>query len=338
MLYQLVKTYIKTGLFLFYKEIKETGRENIPSKGPILFLPNHQNGMMDPLILATANKSMYFLARASAFKNKLAAKILTKLHLVKIYRKRDGVDSKKLNESIFDQCLELLNKDKNMLIFPEGSHDIIRKVRTLRAGFTRIAFDFLAANPTKDIMLIPIGLNYDNTFDYAKSIHVIYGKPISARSFYNAKDIEKSKNELIEFVHQKIVSQTVYIDDEKNYETIISNINGAEFLDPKSTNDNIKKGHYLTKETLVDKKKRKNIFYYLMALNSIFPMLFWKWLKPKVKMKEFTSTAKYSLGLTIFPVFYFLQTLLIGSLFGSSIAFLYVILCFVLIILSTKTR
>ena len=75
-LYRIVKLYVKTGLFLFYKKITITGEKNIPKNKAILFVANHQNAMMDPLIVATAtNKTMYFLARASAFKNKIAAKL-----------------------------------------------------------------------------------------------------------------------------------------------------------------------------------------------------------------------------------------------------------------------
>ena len=113
-LYRLIKAYIKFAIFLFYKEVKISGKENIPKKGPILFVANHQNAMMDPLIVATATKhTMYFLARASAFKNKIASKLLRAIHAIAIYRVRDGVNSKALNEAVFAECLSLFNKGEN---------------------------------------------------------------------------------------------------------------------------------------------------------------------------------------------------------------------------------
>jgi len=336
MLYKIIKLYIKTGLFLFYKKIKVTGKKNVPTKGPILFVANHQNAMMDPLLIATSNKSMYFLARASAFKNKLAAKILTNLHLVKIYRRRDGVDSKKLNEAVFDHCLELLNEGKNMLIFPEGSHHIMRKVRSLRTGFIRIAFDYLEANKEKDLLIIPIGLNYDNTLNYGKTIHMNYGKPISTRQFFNPTNLEKSKDGLIHEVHKILSELSVNINDEENYQSIISSLEESEFLTPNITNKKLM--NFIPKATSVKKKKSKNIFYYLMMLNSFIPFMIWNWLKPKVEAIEFRSTAKYSLGLTVFPVFYTIQTLIINHYFGNTVALVYVAICFLLVIFSTKTR
>ncbi len=339
LLYHLVKTYIKTGLFLFYKKTTVLGKENIPEKGPILFVANHQNAMMDPLVVATSTKkTMYFLARASAFKNKIAAKLLTAIHAIAIYRVRDGVNSKELNEAVFSHCNDLLNQHKNILIFPEGSHHIVRKVRSLRAGFTRITFDFLNENKEANLVIIPIGLNYSNTINYAKSLTIIYGKPIYTRQFYNETNLEKSTDNLIKEVHQKLSALTVHIEDSENYNTILNHLNETELLTPQQTNEKIKKINFT--ENLKKKKatKIKNVFYYIMVLNSIFPFLIWKWLQPKIDAIEFVSTAKYALGLTIFPLFYFIQTILIYIFFGGTFAMLYILLCFLLIILSTKTR
>ncbi len=340
LLYTVVKAYIKTAIFLFYKRVIITGKENIPKEGPILFVANHQNAMMDPLIVATAtNTTMYFMARASAFKNKIAAKLLRAIHAIAIYRVRDGVDSKALNEAVFDECLSLFNQKKNILIFPEGSHSVKRQVRSLRAGFTRMTLDYLLANPNKDLLIVPIGLNFDNTVHYAKSLNIVFGKPIKARQFFDKGDLNKSKDRLINEVHHQLTKITVHINND-NYEEQLNTLTEEDFLFPKTTNDKLKNQNLKTKNQRpkLNTQKPKNIFYYLMMFNSIFPMLFWKWLEPKIKEKEFISTAKFSLGITIFPLFYFLQTLLMYQFFGGFYALCYIILCFVLVILSTKTR
>ncbi|HIP26786.1 MAG TPA: hypothetical protein EYG80_03925 [Flavobacteriaceae bacterium] len=336
-LYRIVKLYVKTGLFLFYKKITITGKENIPKNKAILFVANHQNAMMDPLIVATAtNKTMYFLARASAFKNKIAAKLLNAIHAIAIYRVRDGVDSKALNEVVFDRCLDLFNQNKSILIFPEGSHDIKRQVRSLRAGFTRMTIDYLLANKDKDLLIIPVGLNYSNTINYAKSVHVIFGKPIHARQFFNKEKLNLSRANLINEVHYKLKKNTVHIDDD-NYESKYNSLNEKDFLEPKATNIKLKTINFKTKSYKLANQK-KNFFYYLMLVNSIFPFVIWKWLKPKIASVEFISTTKFSLGLTVFPIFYTLQSLLVFQFFGSTFALIYLLLCFILVFLSTKTR
>ncbi len=329
LLYKIVKFYVKTGLFLFYKNIIISGKENIPKNGPILFVANHQNAMMDPLLVATStHKVMYFLARASAFKNKIAAKLLNAIHAIAIYRVRDKVDSKKLNEAVFNQCLDLFNQEKNILIFPEGSHSTKRQIRSLRAGFTRMTIDYLTNNPKKDLIIIPVGLNFTNTQNYAESVHIKYGKPIFSRTFFNANNQNKTKGNLINEVKKQLKKVTIHIDDE-NYEEEINQFNNKDFL-------------FIDKTTQHPKFKIKhskfNLFYSLMKLNSIFPFLIWYWLKPKIKEKEFLSTAKFSLGLSAFPIFYIIQSLIIFNFFDGIFALTYLIISFILVFLSTKTR
>lgn len=329
LLYKIVKFYVKTGLFLFYKNILISGEENIPKNKPILFVANHQNAMMDPLLVATSTpKVMYFLARASAFKNKIAAKLLNAIHAIAIYRVRDKVDSKKLNEAVFKQCLNLFNEKQNILIFPEGSHSAKRQIRSLRAGFTRMTIDYLLNNPKKDLIIIPVGLNYTDTQNYAESVHIKYGKPIFSRTFFNEDDLNKTKGNLINEVKKQLKKVTIHIDDE-NYEEDIKQFNKQDFL-------------FIDKASQYSKLKIKHskfsIFYTLMKLNSIFPFFIWHWLKPKIKEKEFLSTAKFSLGLTAFPLFYFLQSLVVLKLFGGIFALTYLIISFILVFLSTKTR
>lgn len=339
MLYHLVLYYVKIGLHLFYKKIEIIGLENIPENAAVLFVANHQNAMMDPILVGTHNsRVLYFLARASAFKNKIAGKLLNQLNAMAIYRVRDGVDSKKLNEVVFDKCNKLLNKNKSMLIFPEGSHNILRKVRSLRGGFTRITFDYLDKNPTKEFYIIPIGLNYNNTLNYAKTVKIIYGKPILASAFYNNKNSEESKTKIIEETHQKLKELIVNIDDEENYESIIATLSEDEFLTPIKTNKKLLTKTNTQKPSSETLKKTKNIFYYLLILNTLFPFMIWKWLKPKIKSIEFISTAKFSLGLTLFPLTYFVQTLIVNRFLGINYALIYVFSCFLIVFLSTKTR
>ncbi len=339
-LYLIVRFYVRTGLHLFYKKIHVKGLDNIPKNGAVLFVANHQNAMMDPILIGTENpRTLYFLARASAFKNKIGAKLLNAINAIAIYRVRDGVNSKKLNEVVFDKCSKLLDKNKSILIFPEGSHSELRKIRSLRAGFTRITFDYLNKNPNKEFHIIPIGMNYSNTKDYAREVAIVYGKPILASQFYDKNDVKKSIGLIINEVTKSLKEVTVHINNEESYNEILNSISEKEFLTPEITNLKIQ-NIVLKKDSKVKnlKKKSKNLFYYLLILNSIFPFLIWRWLQPKVKQKEFISTAKFSLGLTVFPLTYFIQTLLVNQFFGNLYALVYVVFCFVIVLLSTKTR
>src|SRR6056297_4084938 len=104
--------------------------DNIPKDDVIIFAPNHQNALMDALaILATVKTEPVFLARADIFKKKSIAKILTFLKILPIYRIRDGKESLKNNEEIFQKTIDVLKNKNGLVILPEGNHAGIRKLR-----------------------------------------------------------------------------------------------------------------------------------------------------------------------------------------------------------------
>ncbi len=334
-LYKLIHSYVKIGLHLFYKNIKISGLENIPKNKPVLFVANHQNAMMDPILIATHNsRILYFLARASAFKNKIAAKLLNAIHAIAIYRVRDGVNSKKMNLTVFKKCIDLLSNNKCILIFPEGSHSIKRQIRSLRSGFTTIAFNFLEQNPNKELYIIPIGLNFTDTISYAEKVHIIYGKPILANTYFNVGNRRESIGNLIKKVSNSLKKITVHVTDTEKEKRITK----IEYLQPKITNKKLKEGVYDVSEAISKNKKKYNICYYLLQLNSIIPFAVWYFIKPKIKQKEFISTAKFSIGLTVFPLTYILQTSLIFYIFGMVISLIYLFFTIGLVYITTKTN
>ncbi len=334
-LYKLVHSYVKIGLHLFYRKIEVNGLENIPKNEPILFVANHQNAMMDPILIATHNsRILYFLARASAFKNKIAAKLLNAIHAIAIYRVRDGVNSKKLNIAVFKKCTDLLSNNECILIFPEGSHSIKRQIRSLQSGFTTIAFDFLEQNTNKKLYIIPIGLNFTDTISYAEKVHIIYGKPILANVYFDVSNRRESIGNLIKKVSDSLKKITVHVADTEKENRITK----IEYLQPKITNKKLKEGVYDVSEEIPKKRKKHTISYYLLQLNSTLPFAVWYFIKPKIKQKEFISTAKFSIGLTVFPLTYFLQTGLILYFFGVTISLIYFFFTIGLVYVTTKTN
>jgi len=122
--FTIVSSFIKLGLFFYTKKITVLGKENIPSKGAVLFAVNHPNGLVDPLYVTTTNhRKNHFLVRAASFKNPIIKKILESLNLLPIYRIRDGIKQLSNNQEIFEKCFKILHKKETLMIFPEGSHD-----------------------------------------------------------------------------------------------------------------------------------------------------------------------------------------------------------------------
>ena len=57
-----------------------------------------------------------------------------------VYRIQDGVDSLKNNETIFQQCVRILSSKNTLILLPEGNHSGYWRLRPLKKGLARIAF------------------------------------------------------------------------------------------------------------------------------------------------------------------------------------------------------
>jgi len=347
--YHIIKFYIRTGLFFFFKKINVFGTNNIPKKGAVLFVSNHKNALIDPILIATTTtRNIHFLTRASAFKLKLVKWLLSTVNMLPIYRLRDGKETLAKNNEIFNKCYSLLGKKRSLLIFPEGTHDIKRWVRPLSKGFTRITFGALENNPGLDLKIVPIGLNYNNADKFAESVTIIYGDPIHVNPYWNKDDMNTSTAALKEIVSDKMKKLTTHIEDQENYDTIIQKLGSVNFLKPKEVNNLIREINTNKSQIKNNKIQKLNknsgpsflwkVLKSIVSLNSIIPLIIYKIIEPKIQEIEFVSTTKFAIGITAFPIFYILQTLVINYFFGIQIALLYLVLSTLLILLLAKSK
>ena len=170
---------------IFYRKIIVLGIENIPENGHLLFTPNHQNALMDALgPLFTIPRLLVFLARADIFKKKWVARILYFIKIMPVFRIRDGYDSLKKNDAIFQKTVDVLNSGNGLVILPEGNHAGIHKLRPLKKGFARIAFKAEEENNfSLNLQIVPIGLYYSDYESFRSSLLVNFGKPISISNY-----------------------------------------------------------------------------------------------------------------------------------------------------------
>ena len=332
------------GLFFLLKKIKISGTENIPKKGAVLFMGNHQNALIDAIIIPTTNKRIiHFLARASAFKNKTVDTFLRSLKMIPIYRLRDGVDIIEKNKPIFEQCHDILQKEGAIEIFPEGEHHLSRKIIPLKKGFARIILGTLQKYPDVQIQIVPVGINFDSHLNYPSSCSIYYGETILANDFIDPENPDFSFGPIKKKVKSSLAKLTLDVDSSHPYDETIEKLNtyGVDYLNPSEANELVTT---LSKQSLKDistrKKQRVNWFLplqILTKLNSIFPLLIWRYLKGGIKEIIFTNTFRFAVILTLFPIFYLIQMAIIGAIFGVQYALYYLLATVLLGIISTKT-
>lgn len=340
-MYTFLKYYIKLGLFFFHKKIKIVGLENIPKKGAVLFISNHPNALIDPILIATNNvRNPYYLARASAFKKKLVARFLNNIHMLPIYRKRDGVNTLVKNKAIFRKSVALMHSQKTLFIAAEGNHNVQRRIRELKKGFVHIILNTFKKHPELDIQIIPVGLNYDSVTKYPSAVSVYYGAPISAKEYYDINDDALTTKQLLKVVSDGMKKTTNHIADVENYDAIHKKLEAlnVDFLNPNETNKIIETiDNQIVGIDKTSNKKRKNLLFYIFALNSLIPWLIWKKIEKSITELEFISTFRFAIGVTLFPLFYVLQALLIHSFFGYKFALIYLGISILLGLVVTKT-
>ena len=260
-----VRFYIKTGLFFYYKQIDVYNVENIPENKPVLLLSNHQNALLDALLIATkSGRFLFFLTRAAVFKKMYVSKILNSLQMLPVYRVRDGWSTISNNNAIFENCSEILNKNEAIVIFPEGSHNLARRVRPLSKGFTRIVFDTLKKYPDLDLQLIPIGLNFVNAIACPDSTAIYFGEPFAAKDFIRDNKKEETL-ELKQTVQNKIMNLTAHISEE-NYEADLQKLNNlnVDFLKPNEVNLCLKSNFENCKAKTKNKAKYLSTFFHCL--------------------------------------------------------------------------
>ena len=341
--YYVMRAYTSLGLVFYYKNILVSGKKNIAKNKAIVFISNHPNALIDPLLVSYSDlRPIHYLTQAAAFSGSFVNIILEALNMIPVYRVRDGIGKEKLislNEQTFRHCHDILNNRGIILIYVEGSHNVRRKVRPFRKGFARIVFGAMDKYNDLEIDIIPVGMNYTEVDAYASKVSINYGKPIAVRPFWKNKDRNEAINKIKAEAESKLKLVTVDISNTENYDKIIKYFEPEEFLYPEKVNEKLKFINLNSPTHITNKPKNKfRLLEFLVKINSIFPLLIWKKIKPTIKQTEYLSTYRFMVGLTAFPIFYFLQAWLVSYFFGNSIGIIYLISSFLSIYVLTKTK
>jgi 1-acyl-sn-glycerol-3-phosphate acyltransferase len=103
------------------------GRGNLPPRGPVLLVANHQS-YLDPVMIGLAlRRRLCWLARKTLFKNPLFAAYLHSMNVVPV--DQEGVAKEGLKA-----VLDRLKDGQTVLVFPEGHRTQTGRMKPLEAG------------------------------------------------------------------------------------------------------------------------------------------------------------------------------------------------------------
>ncbi|GHB23676.1 1-acyl-sn-glycerol-3-phosphate acyltransferase [Mongoliitalea lutea] len=326
----ILRLLVKLALFLFYRKIVLLGKNNIPSKKAVIIVCNHQNALIDPLLIATqTHLKPHFLTRAAAFKNPIANTLLRFIRMIPVYRVRDGKENMEKNNETFDLSVSILSKLGSVLIFAEGGHSHERSLRSLKKGFTRIAFQTLEQRPNLDLVILPIGINYTNHTQSGGKVTLMVGNSISVKPYlYQHEALMAATSRALD----PLVTQLPLNKYEHTLHHLINQ--KIDLSNPVAVRKAIPSLDTDNQLTLPTAPLPSKIFFRWIH----WPLqLIWKKVKPSIQDPVFQATFKFIIGLVGYPILLLLVPSFF-SLIGLPIVGYCWILLSMLSVLSNQSR
>jgi glycerol-3-phosphate O-acyltransferase/dihydroxyacetone phosphate acyltransferase len=176
---RLLQMTARIAVGVFFRDVEAAGRDRVPTEGPVLFVANHINSLVDPaLLLARLPRRPRFLAKSTLWKNPVIGPFLVLAGAIPVYRRQDeGVDTNR-NVETFARCHEVLATGGSIALFPEGlSHDE-PQLQPLRTGVARIALEAERQHGPLGVRIVPVGLVFDEKQTFRSRALVLVGEPL----------------------------------------------------------------------------------------------------------------------------------------------------------------
>ncbi len=233
-------------LRIFFRRIEFVNSENIPENKGVIFVMNHQNGLIDPaLVFFTVPRRISFLGKSTIFKMPVLGSIARAIEALPVYRQSDAPGETSKNQETFRLCRELLEKNGAIAIFPEGISHNEPKLMPLKTGAARIALGAVSVGENRnsvDLEIVPLGLHYTNKTDFRSEAMLYFGKPFPVFPVElneNGEPKHEFVRQLTEQIEQSLREITINAESENEMRTavIAEEIVGSVFVggDTKQT-------------------------------------------------------------------------------------------------------
>lgn len=179
---RLIRALVRALLAIFYRRVDVVGRERVPVTGGLVVAANHQNGLVDPMMLiSTLPRTLRPLTKSTLFKNPIIAPLLRLAHAVPVYRRQDAGGAPVDNAETFRAVSDVLRGGGAVLIFPEGVSQPEPTLMALRTGAARMVLEAEAAG-APPVTLLPVGLvlQEPGTFRAGRGL-VLVGEPVETK-------------------------------------------------------------------------------------------------------------------------------------------------------------
>jgi 1-acyl-sn-glycerol-3-phosphate acyltransferase len=176
MVYKVLRLWVKLGVWFFTKKVSFNKHQPLREKGPLLLACNHPNSFLDAILLGVyMDEPVHYITRGDVFKKPAVRKFLESLHMIPIFRMRDGKDKLAQNDEAFTKSVEVLRNNGILLIFVEGfCINQTELLLPLKKGAPRILQSCWQEGIP--VRVLPVWLKYSSFNRFGKTIQIRFGE------------------------------------------------------------------------------------------------------------------------------------------------------------------
>jgi len=176
--------FFRRVISLYFRHIEESGNRPNASTAGRIFVSNHVNALVDPiLVLTRAPCPISPIAKSTLWDIPGLHWILDAAGAVPIQRRRDNPNkSAAANEAIFDRIATWLEGGGNILIFPEGTSHNEPQLAAVKSGAARMLMRAYESG-ARDVSFQSVALEFEARDVFRSRALILYGPVHYVRDF-----------------------------------------------------------------------------------------------------------------------------------------------------------
>jgi 1-acyl-sn-glycerol-3-phosphate acyltransferase len=175
----------------YFKRIEVTGREHLPTSGPVILAPTHRS-RWDAMTLPYAagwditGRHLRFMVSANEVTG-LQGWFIRRMGGFPVDTNRPAIASLR-------HGVDLLESGETLVIFPEGNIFREPHVQSLKPGLARLAIQAETSRANLGIQVVPINIHYSHSFaPWRSCVRVAIGAPLQVIDYCQGSHKQSAK-------------------------------------------------------------------------------------------------------------------------------------------------